>query len=214
MISWIPGGFDEPRQLMGEENLCMAFYDEPELIVDMLETMGDTASRVLQELPADLHLNVLFVHEDMAGKSGPLVCPNLIEEYIAPYYKRLWEIAQERGARIFDQDSDGDMRPVIPAFLDAGVNVMHPMEPAAGMDIVEIRKLYGDRLAFYGGIDKFALTKDKAAIDRELEHKVPLMLKTGGCVMGLDHRIPAEVTLENYRYYQKRMWEFLNEFPD
>ena len=39
-IQWVPGGFDEPRQLMGEEELCIACYEEPELIADMLETIG------------------------------------------------------------------------------------------------------------------------------------------------------------------------------
>lgn len=42
-IQWVPGGFDEPRQLMGEEELCIACYEEPELIADMLETIGNCA---------------------------------------------------------------------------------------------------------------------------------------------------------------------------
>ena len=117
---------------------------------------------------------------------------------------------QNRGARIFDQDSDGNMNPVIDAFLDAGINCMHPMEPAAGMDIVKIREKYGNRLAFYGGIDKYVLSQSKEDIRRELAYKIPPMLATGGCVLALDHRIPNGTPLENYRCYIQTIWQMLD----
>ena len=206
----MPGGFDEPRQLMGEEGVCIAYYEQPELIHDMLQTMGDTAVRVLEAVAAEgVRLDLLSVHEDMAGKSGPLAGPSQVAEFIAPYYRRVWEVAQACGAQLFDQDSDGDMRPVIEAFLDAGVNCMHPMEPAAGMDIVDIRERYGDRFAFYGGLDKHALRRSQGEIAAELDRKIPPMLESGGCVLGLDHRIPNGTPLANYRYYIDRVWEML-----
>jgi len=206
----IPGGFDEPRQLMGEEELCVAFYTQPELIHDMLETIGDTAYRVLDRVSAEVQIDFLSVHEDMAGKSGPLAGPSQIGEFIKPYYRKVWDLLESRGARIFDQDSDGDMNPVIDAFLDAGVNCMHPMEPAANMDIVKIREKCGTRLAFYGGIDKHVIRRSKQEIVDELEYKIPPMVKSGGCVLALDHRIPNATPLENYRFYVQKAWEIMN----
>jgi hypothetical protein len=205
----IPGGFDEPRELMGEEALCIAYYELPELVHDILDTLGDTAFKVLERVSAAVPIDRLFVHEDMAGKSGPLAGPAQIREFIAPYYRKIWNLLQERGARLFDQDSDGDMNPVIDAFLDAGVNCMHPMEPAANMDIVKVREKYGSRLAFYGGIDKHVLRRSKEEIVRELEYKIPPMIRTGGCVLALDHRIPNGTPLENYRFYIQKVWEIL-----
>ncbi|RFC43206.1 MAG: uroporphyrinogen decarboxylase, partial [Verrucomicrobia bacterium] len=104
------------------------------------------------------------------------------------------------GARIFEQDTDGNINPVIPALLDCGLTSIYPMEPAAGMDIVEVRKTYGTRLAMRGGLDKHVLRQDRAAIRRELEYKLAPALRTG-CAFGLDHRIPNGTPLENYRYY-------------
>jgi hypothetical protein len=205
----IPGGFDEPRQLLGEEGLCVAYYEQPELIHDILRTIGDTAFRVLERVTAAVPVDMLTVHEDMAGKSGPLAGPRQIAEFIAPYYRRIWDLLRDRGARLFDQDSDGDMNPVIDAFLDAGVNCMHPMEPAANMDIVRVREKYGTRLAFYGGLDKHVLRRSKAEIVKELEYKIPPMLETGGCVLALDHRIPNGTPLEHYRFYIDKVWEIL-----
>ena len=206
----IPGGFDEPRQLMGEEGACLAYYEQPELIHDILDTIGETAFRVLDRVSSTVPVDLLSVHEDMAGKSGSLAGPRQIQEFIKPYYRRVWDMLAARGARLFDQDSDGDMNGVIPAFLDAGVNCMHPMEPAANMDIVKIRQEYGTRPAFLGGLDKHVIRRSKAEIVAELEYKIPPMVATGGCVLSLDHRIPNGTPLENYRFYMQKAWEILD----
>lgn len=207
LAAGIPGGFDEPRQLLGEENLCLAYYEQPELIHDILDTIGETAFRVLEQVSRRVPVDILGVHEDMAGKSGPLAGPQQVAEFIKPYYRRVWDMLADRGARVFDQDSDGNMNSVISAFLDAGINCMHPMEPAAGMDIVAVRRQYGTRLAVVGGIDKHVLRRGEAAIDAELEAKLPPMLASGGCVLSLDHRIPNGTPLAAYRYYVRRVWE-------
>ena len=86
---------------------------------------------------------------------------------------------------------------------------MHPMEPAANMDIVKIREKYGTKLAFYGGIDKHIIRRSKEEIVAELEYKIPPMIATGGCVIALDHRIPNGTPLENYKFYIKKVWEML-----
>jgi hypothetical protein len=205
----IPGGFDEPRVLMGEERLCTAYYDEPELVHDILDTIAETACRVLDRVSAAVQVDVLHVHEDMAGKGGPLAGPRQVREFIAPYYRRVWDMLQDRGARLFRQDSDGDMRPLIGEFVDAGINFMYPCEPAAGMDIVKIREQWGGRLALMGGIDKHVLRRSREEIVAELEYKIPPMVRTGGCVLGLDHRIPNGTPLEGYRFYIRKAWEIM-----
>jgi len=205
----IPGGYDEPRQLLGDEGLIMAYYDQPELVHDILNTIGETAFKVLDRVSAAVQVDQLSVHEDMAGKGGPLAGPKQVREFIAPYYRRLWHLLRSRGAQLFSQDSDGDMNAVIPAFLEAGLNMMYPMEPAAGMDIVKLRTQYGTKLAFMGGIDKHVLRRSKEEIVAELEYKIPPMVRTGGCVLGLDHRIPNGSPLESYRFYVQKAWEIM-----
>jgi hypothetical protein len=124
----IPGGFDEPRQLLGEENLCYAYYDEPEMIGDMMNTFTDTALKVLERVGDIVPIDNLIIHEDMAGKNGPLIGPGLVEEFIAPYYSKVWDAAKSYGAKLFSQDSDGDMNPLIDVFMKAGVNCFYPLE--------------------------------------------------------------------------------------
>ena len=88
--------------------------------------------------------------------------------------------------------------------------MMHPIEPAAGMDLVKLRQQYGTRLAFYGGIDKHVLRGSLAGIDAELKYKLPPLILSGGCMFGLDHRVPNGTPLANYRYYIERVWSILD----
>lgn len=209
----VPGGFDEPRQLLGEEGLCIAFYDEPEMIEDMLATFADTAIKVMERVGDVVPIDNLTIHEDMAGKSGPLMGPNLIEEFLAPYYQKVWDCARSYGAKLFSQDSDGNMNAVLDAFIACGVNCSYPCEPAAGMDMVALKKKYGKTLYFKGGIDKHALRRDPEAIRAELEYKMSAPMLGGGTIFALDHRIPNGVSLENYKYYVKTGRELLGLPP-
>ena len=204
-----PGGFDEPRQLMGEEELCVAYYTQPELIHDMLTTMADTAFRVLERVTAVVPVEHLGIHEDMAGKSGSLIGPEQINTFLQPYYRKVRDLLFDRDCRVFRQDSDGDMTSVVNAFLDCGVTEMYPSEPAAGMDMVTLRKRYGRRLAFSGGIDKHVLRRSKEEIRTELEYKLQPIMRQGGAVFGLDHRIPNGTPIEHYRYYVTTAREIL-----
>jgi uroporphyrinogen-III decarboxylase len=205
----IPGGFDMPRELMGDAEVCLAYYTDPGLIRDMVATIERTALACAEKVCARVALDVLMVHEDFAGRSGPLIGPATFNEFIAPYYRRVWDFVRARGATVFSLDSDGDLAPIMDALLAAGINAMYPFEVRAGMDIVETRRRYGRRLAIGGGIDKFALREGRAAIDAELERTVPAMLQLGGWTISADHRILNGTTIESYRYYVKRVWEMV-----
>ena len=207
------GGFDLPRELMGEENACIAYYEDPELMEDIINTISDTAFKIYERISDKVVIDQLFVHEDMAGKSGPLVGPSQIREFIKPYYRRIWDLLSSKGTKLFSQDSDGNMEAVLDTFIDCGLNVSYPCEPAAGMDVVELRKKYGNRLAFKGGIDKHVLRKSKADIRNELEYKMQPLMRQGGMVFGLDHRIPNGTPLENYVYYVQTAREILGLPP-
>ncbi len=210
----IPGGYDELRVLLGDEGSLIGPYTEPGLLHEILATIGDTVTQVLGEASAclarrGLCIDQLDIHEDMAGKTGPLWGPTQVDEFMVPYYRRCIEVARKDGCRLFNVDSDGDCGPILPSLVEAGVNMFHPCEPTAGTDMVELRRRYGTRLALEGGIDKHALRRGFADIDAELEYRVPPMVRTGGCVLGLDHRIPNGVSIANYRHYLEKLGEII-----
>lgn len=213
IVGYIPGGFDYPRELMGEEVTCLAYYTQPELMYDILNTITDTAFRVLERISDEIVIDQLSVHEDLAGKTGPLIGPNEIEMFIKPYFRKIWDMLHSKGTQLFDMDTDGNVDAILDILIECGLNSMHPFEPAAGMDIVQVRKKYGKQLVMRGGIDKHVLRKDKEAIRRELEYKMQPMMQEGGVVFGLDHRIPNGTPLENYKYYVETGREILGLPP-
>ena len=81
------------------------------------------------------------------------------------------------------------------------------------MDIVELRRIYGKRLAMRGGIDKHVIRRSREEIRKELEYKLHPSLRAGGCVFSLDHRIPNGTPIENYRYYAALAREMLGLPP-
>ena len=89
-------------------------------------------------------------------------------------------------------DSDGNVEELIPIWLELGIQFIYPMEVAAGMDVVALRKQYGRNLIIGGGMDKRILASTKAAIRDMVEEKVPL-LRGGGYVPGCDHAMPQDI---------------------
>jgi len=211
----ILGAYDTLRNLMGEENAAMACYDQPELVRDVMNTLRDTAMNVLERVSDRITIDQLSVHEDMAGKSGPLFGPSQMQQFVRPYFRPVWDMLASRGTLIFDIDTDGNVNAILDDFVDCGINHLHPMEPAAGMDVVQVRRKYGKQLTFNGGIDKFVVRNGtKEDIRRELEYKLqPLMRDGGGIAFGLDHRIPDDTPLASYRYYVETAREMLGLPP-
>jgi uroporphyrinogen-III decarboxylase len=87
VVATMPGAFDTPRELMGDENACLSYYEQPDVMKDILDTITDTTCRVLDRVSQRVQIDQLSVHEDLAGKSGPLVGPTQVVTYFLPYYR-------------------------------------------------------------------------------------------------------------------------------
>jgi len=212
VVAHMQGAFNTPRELMGEEVACLAAYEQPELLQDIMSTLQETAVKTFERVLDVVAIDQLSVHEDFAGRSGPLVGPNFIEAYFQPYYRAVWDLVRSKGGKIFQQDTDGNINSVMQALIDCGLTCVYPNEPAAGMNIVATRRQYGQKLALLGGIDKHVLRRSRSEIVAELEAKLrPEMYK--GTVFGLDHRIPNGTPLENYRFYVRTAREMLGLRP-
>lgn len=202
------GGYMYLRSLIGPEDLLYMFYDDPALIHDCMGAWLDLADSVMSQHQQHVTLDELFFAEDICYKNGPLISPDMMREFLLPYYGELIENIRRRqidGTRhLYIQiDTDGNAVPVIPVYGEIGMDAMSPFEVASGCDVVAIGKEYPD-LAIFGGIDKQILAKSKQAIDREIERVLPAMRERGGYIPTCDHGVPEEVPYENYIHYRKR----------
>ena len=197
------GVFGSPRDLMGVENLLIAFYDEPEMVQDMMEHLTSMWLFLWGEAAKHMQIDVIHIWEDMSGRQGSLISPRMVERFMMPCYDRIKAFAVEHGIRIMDVDTDGDCSELLPIFQKHGVNMMFPFEVQAGNDIYQLRKQHPN-MGMLGGLDKRALAQDKSAIDREIE-KAARTMALGRYVPGFDHLIPPDVSLENMAYAASEM---------
>jgi len=202
------GGYMYLRALMGPEDLLLAFYDKPDLIHAMMQRWAQLAKAALARIQAHVELDQLSLGEDICYNHGLLVSPDMVREFLFPYYREVVAGARARQKRkmYLFVDSDGWVGPAIPLYMEVGMDVMVPFEVASGCDVVEIGRQWPN-LIIQGGIDKRVLAAGKEAIDRHLRHIVPAMLKRGGYIPMCDHGVPDNVSLENYLYYRRRICE-------
>ena len=201
------GGFFGPfRNLLGVENLCMTFYTDPAFIEEMVDTMAEYIIAVMDQVLDHTTVEFFGFWEDMAFKTGPLLGPDMVRQYMLPGYKRVVEHLRARGVEFISLDSDGDISLLIPIWVDAGINILYPFEVQCGMDVNQVRREYGRDLRLCNGIDKRALAIGPEAIDAELERVKPL-IQEGGYIPGPDHSLPPDVSFANYCYYMERAWE-------
>lgn len=205
------GFFGNLRNVLGFERLMHTYYDDPAWIHEMNEFFLTFWQQVIERALVELDVDAATMWEDMAYRGAPLISPAMFREFMLPYYQRMTGFLRDHGVDIVIVDSDGDMALLLDLFVEGGVPAMLPFEVRAGMDVLAVRQRFGDRLAIIGGIDKHELSKDRAAIDRELQTKLPPLLRTGGFIPTVDHRVPPTVPYENYQYYVTRKYEMLHD---
>jgi uroporphyrinogen decarboxylase len=197
------------RGWMGVENTSMVFYDDPDLVHEMFDWMADYVIEGIRRTAemlgiADLALDVGVWWEDMCYRGGPLISPSMFREFELPRYQRVTGFLREEfGTDLNYVDCDGNVNELAGLFLEGGVNILFPVEIAAGTDPDALRERHGRDLMFLGAVNKRELMKDRTAIDAELERLRPL-LDDGGFIPHVDHRCPPDVPLDNYRYYREQ----------
>jgi uroporphyrinogen decarboxylase len=197
----LEGFFGILREWTGLEPLIYMFYDEPKLVEDMMDQVLHLNMGILQRVVKDLRVDFVRFWEDMAYKTGPLISPAMVRQYMLPRYKQVTDFLHSNSIDIIHIDSDGNVNELIPLWLEVGINFPWPLEVAAGMDAVALRKKYGNDLILSGNIDKRVFAKGKEAIREEVMSKVPFLLETGGYFPGLDHGIPPDITFEDFKYF-------------
>ncbi|MCD6405348.1 MAG: hypothetical protein J7M19_05945 [Planctomycetes bacterium] len=195
------------RNWMGLINVSYFLFDAPDVYADFVDTISNLVCwGIDQVIPRMKGIpDIGFGWEDICGKDGPLVNLAVFDRYTAPGYTKIRNKLEEYGVKLLAVDSDGYVEPLIRHWLDAGVNVMFPMEIGTwNADPYALRKTFGKELHIIGGFNKLVLEKTPADIDAEIERLLPLAAE-GGFIMMPDHHITPGAPLENYKYYLEKV---------
>jgi uroporphyrinogen decarboxylase len=188
------------RDMLTFEGLAYATHDYPEMVEDMVETACVLVEDFLDQVLPHMDFDYASSWEDICFKNGPIVSLDFFNNVVVPRYKRIGKRLKAAGIDIWYVDCDGDVRPILPGFLDAGINCLFPYEVNSCVHPAKVLEQYGLDLRIMGGFDKLEMIKGKEAIKAYMESLVPLVQR-GGYIPFCDHRCPPDVTPENYLYY-------------
>lgn len=139
----------------------------------------------------------MFWYDDMDYKGTTFFSPAMYRNLLQSYHTRAVKWAHDRG--VYAQlHSCGNVHTLLTDIVATGVDALNPLEVKAGMDAVQIKKDWGDRLTLRGGINA-VLWNDTEKIMAEIGRKVPVLKENDGFIFSSDHSIPNNVSLENMK---------------
>lgn len=204
------GMFGTLRDLMGVEPLLISFLDDPELVMTIMSDLADFWLSIYGKICRDIpEISLVHMWEDMSGKQGSLISPEMVRTFMVPQYRRLADFALAHDIPGFIVDTDGRCDELIEPFMEGGVNALLPFEVAAGNDVVALRRQFPD-LTLFGGIDKRLISQGREVLEQELQRIRPLLSGTR-YIPALDHLVPPEVSWQDFCDYSHRLHELVLE---
>ena len=193
--------FGYPRNWFGLEAWSLLAYDDPALYEEIIAWQAEYFMKMAERVLPFFKPDFVYLFEDCCGSNGPLYSPAAHRQFYHKYYVRMVEFYKSRGVKYVLLDSDGKVDPLIPCWLDAGVDIIFPIEIGTwNADPMELRRRFGRSLRMMGGFDKHLIRQGRETVRRELTRLLPLV-EEGGFIPMPDHRIPPDVSIAQFRDY-------------
>ncbi|MEN6316595.1 MAG: uroporphyrinogen decarboxylase family protein [Clostridiaceae bacterium] len=192
-------------QMLTFEGMIYSCFDYPEMMEDMVETCFRLIDRFLDQVLPHFKFDIACFYENITCKNGPTLPVWFFREIVVPRYKLICKKLNQYGVNLISVGSDGDIRPLLPYFLECGVNCLSPYEVNGCVHPDELLSRYPGALRIIGGVDKLEIAKGKEEIDKYLQSIYKAVVR-GGYIPHIDHDVPPSISEENFVYYleQKR----------
>lgn len=196
--------FELMHPVCGHEYMLIGMALDPEWIEDMVTTFSKLICELMEMLFSEEgYPDGIWFYEDMGFKERPFMSPEMYHTLIKPGHILTCDYAHRHHLPVI-MHSCGFIEPLLPGMIEAGIDCLQVIEIKAGMDLLQLKRLYGDRIALCGGIDaRNLVANDLKAIKAELEEKIPEVMKGSGYILHSDHSIPDTCTYDTYRYFIK-----------
>ena len=147
--------FQDTCAAFGMETALMNMIAAPELYEAVNKKVLEfylKANRIFYEATRG-KLHAVLIGNDMGSQRGLMISPELVRRFVIPGCRRLAEQAHSYGLKVI-YHSCGAISDIIPDLIDAGVDIIHPIQAlAAGMEPEGLKEKFGDRVSFCGGVD-------------------------------------------------------------
>ncbi len=187
-----------PSYILGMSNLFLKMVDDPEWVSEIVQACVDHTIEMVN-LAAQRGADFVVFGDDYGGKSGPLVSPRMFETFFLPGLQRVVQVAKDLGLHVI-KHSDGNVESILGQMVETGIDGFHPSDPSAGMDIVDVKRRYGNRICVIGGIDAGdPLSRwPTDAVIEEVRRRVRELAPGGGWIVASSNSLHASVLPENY----------------
>ncbi len=191
-------GFDITHAwTVGTERLLMALIEDPQWCMDMFEHELEINLQLFDMVwDAGYKFDAITWPDDMGYKYNQFFSVKTYRELVKPFHKRAIDWAHEKGIKAL-LHSCGDVNPFVPELIEIGLDALEPLEVKAGMNPPQLKKDYGDKLVFKGGVDAL-LYENIDNMEDVIRKVVPIMKESGGYVFSTDHSVPSRVSLEDF----------------
>ena len=147
--------FEVYCQMRSLEEALIDTIAEPEFLHAALDkiawSQGEMVRRLLEA--ADGAIDMVFISDDLGSQTSLLMSEDSFNEFLFPRLKAWCDIIHSFGVKVFFH-TDGASEPLIPRLIEAGVDVLNPIQHVCpGMDCKEIKEKYGDKLIFHGAVE-------------------------------------------------------------
>jgi uroporphyrinogen decarboxylase len=147
------------------------------------------------------YVQLINVGGDLGTQNGPQLSTDMYRHFIQPRQSKLWGYIHEHSDMVIFLHSCGGIYPLIPGLIEAGVDVLNPVQTSAvGMDPVRLKREFGDRVVFWGGGCDTQSVLGNASPDEIREHvreRIRIFAPGGGFVFNQIHNIQVNVPPEN-----------------
>ena len=196
-VVWVGDLWERATFMRGMEELLLDVALHPAFVEELLERLTD---RILQTLALILdrcEFEAIAVSDDYGTQRGMLLSPARWRSLVKPRLARIYALAKERGRAVFHH-SCGDIEPIVGDLVDIGLDILHPIQPEA-MDILRLKREFGARLTFCGGVPTQTLLVEGTPeqVRAEVRRLKREMGRGGGYILEPGITLQADVPLEN-----------------
>lgn len=193
--------FENSWYMRGFEQMFMDFVLKKELTHGIMEQVCDFYIEHFKKMlsAAQGGVDLAFTADDIGSQKGLLMSLNMWEEFIKPYHMRLNKVIHEFGVKVI-YHTDGAVMEAVYGLIDMGIDVLQALQFSAdGMDPMELKQKYGDRLCFEGGVSVQTTLPfgSPENVRREVKELITVLGKNGGYILGPSHAIQAGTPAEN-----------------
>ena len=191
------------QYLCRNDNFLLMLAAEPENVHRLLDRLLEIYLPQLEQyvLAVGSYVDVIRFGDDLGMQSGPQISPEMYREFFKPRHAILWKKVKELSNAKVALHCCGGIRPLLEDLIDAGLDAINPVQTsAAGMDPIELKSEFGDRLCFWGGGCDTQSVLPRATPDEVRKHvleRLKIFSPNGGFIFAQVHNITAEVPPEN-----------------